>query len=45
MYEIDVKNKATGECDTIFGYSFHDACKRNGYEPEEFICVSMWYVD
>ena len=45
MYEIDVKNRYSGERDTIFGYNFEDACRRAKYDPTDFECLDLWYVD
>ena len=45
MWEIVVENKISGECDTIFGYNFEDACRRNKYNPADFILCDQWYVD
>lgn len=45
MYEIDVRNRHTGERDTIYGYDFEDACRRNDYDPNDYIFEGSWYVD
>lgn len=45
MWEIVVMNKLTSEEDTIFGYNFEDACRRKQYDPADFKCLDLWYVD
>lgn len=45
MWEIIVQNRYSGENNTIFGYNFEDACRRNKYNPEDFIFVGQWYID
>lgn len=45
MWEIEVENRMTGECDTLFGYNFEDACRRKNYNPKDYIFCGQWYVD
>ena len=45
MWEIVVKNRMTDEVETIFGYNFEDACRRNKIDPADYIFCNQWYVD
>lgn len=45
MYEYDVYNIHTKERDILFGYDFKDACRRVGYNPEDWNYWHCIYVD
>ena len=45
MYEYRIVNKNTNEEDTIFGYTYADACKRCKVNPNEMLVIDCEYVD
>ena len=45
MWEIDIKNKISGEFDIIFGYNITDAFQRFNLNPNEWIILNTIYVD
>ena len=45
MWEIDIKNKISGELDIIFGYNITDAFQRYNLNPNEWIILNTIYVD
>lgn len=45
MFELDIKNKITGELNIIFGYSSSDAFKRYKLYPQDWIILNIFYVD
>ena len=40
-----IEHKKTGLQDTIFGYSFTDACKRGKLNPDEWTIIDCEYID
>ena len=45
MWEIDIKNKISGEFDIIFGYNIADEFQRYNLNPDEWIILNTIYVD
>jgi hypothetical protein len=45
MYEYKVNNKHCGMSTHIFGYSFANACKRAGFDPNLWEVEYQEYVD
>lgn len=45
MCEYEIMNKITNEVRFIFGYSFSDACRRSGYEPNDWTVIYSEYID
>lgn len=45
MWEIDIKNKISGEFDIIFGHNIADAFQRYNLNPDEWIILNTIYVD
>lgn len=45
MWEIDIKNKTSGELDIIFGYNIADAFQRYNLNSDEWIILNTIYVD
>ena len=45
MFSYEIEHKVTGETDLILGYSFTDACKRRGLNPDDYHMVARYYED
>ena len=46
MYEFDIRSKNNPDVyDIIFGYNFHDACRRRGLNPAEWHNEGCIYID
>ncbi len=45
MYEIEIRNKKSGEIDVVVGYNFKEACESAGLDSTEWVLVYSWYID
>lgn len=45
MWAIEVRNIHTGEEDTLMGYNLEDACRRKGWNPEDYVVLDYSYED
>lgn len=45
MYEFEIAYKGSNERHFIYGYSFKDACRRRGLNPDKFMVISTTYLD
>lgn len=45
MLEFDMYHKITGEHKIVFGYLFEEACVNWGYDPNDWDCALITYVD
>lgn len=45
MWAIEVMHWATGEVHMIMGYNLKDACRRKGWNPDDYSVLSATYED
>lgn len=45
MWAIEVMHKVTGEEDLIIGYNLKDACRRKGWNPDDYYVINAYYED
>lgn len=45
MWSFEIRNKATGERDIIFGYRWSDAVRRSGINEDEWDLIRQDYED
>lgn len=45
MWLFEVRNKITGELDSIMGYNLKDACRRKGWNHEDYVVLDQSYED
>lgn len=45
MWAFEILNKKTNELTTIIGYTFADACRRKGYNENDYACMYQEYID